>query len=69
MYGVFTRTDDVSRNGLLASVGDKDIQQYLVYDYAGVGKPMNNDLLEKVELDSKEIISYLDETGWDSDAY
>lgn len=68
-YNMFTGAGNVGKDGLLASVPDKDIREYLVYDHAGMVKTVNNDALEKIDLDRKEIIAYLDETGWGTDSY
>ncbi len=50
---------------MLASVADKEIEDYLGYAYDESDRQAKKTYLEDVE--TKDIISYLDETGWDTD--
>lgn len=59
-----------NNSGLLASVADKEISEYIAYSYLPVTDKVSNDIyLDKLELDANEIISYLDATGWGNDVY
>ncbi len=51
---------------VLASVPNTDIHDYLQHTYRmDVDNAVGNDDLKNLQLDNKEIIQYLDETGWD----
>lgn len=53
-------------NTLLADVGDRDIQEYLVQSGAEAEVEMGNAVAaEQVNVDARDIITYLDETGWE----
>lgn len=67
LFDLNTTTND---NGLLASVADKEISDYIAYTYQPVtNKALNGEYLDKIELDANEIINYLDATGWGNDVY
>ena len=55
---------------MLASVNDQEIQQYLA-NVAGTNVQLNNDdsYPDIAEINTKDIISYLDQTGWDMEYY
>lgn len=51
---------------LLADVGDRDIKEYLVQSGTVAEMDMNTAIAaEKVNVDARDIIIYLDETGWE----
>lgn len=51
---------------ILASVPGTDIHDYIQRNYReDVDRIVANTSINKLELDNKEIIQYLDETGWD----
>jgi len=51
---------------MLASVNNNDIQDYLQHTYRlDVSHITDNNEINNIPLDNKEIIQYLDETGWD----
>ncbi len=50
----------------LADVGDKEIREYLAESGSGVAMNMSAAVaVEQVNVDARDIISYLDETGWE----
>lgn len=55
---------------MLASVNDQEIRQYLA-NVAGTNVKLNNDdnYPDIAEINTKDIISYLDQTGWDMEYY
>jgi hypothetical protein len=56
------------KDGLLANVGEGDIRAYLVATYHPPLTPVPGSVyLDNVDLDAKDIIAYLDETGWNLD--
>ncbi len=51
---------------MLASVPNEEIHDYLQHSYLlYVDQVLNNTDINKIQVDSKDIIQYLNETGWD----
>jgi hypothetical protein len=71
-YNLYMPSADTIKPGkvMLASVNNNDIQEYLA-NAAGTNVKLNNDdgYPEIIEIDTKDIISYLDQTGWDTEYY
>jgi hypothetical protein len=58
----------VENEVFLSSVADNEIKEYLAYnDEPEANKNINDSYLDNIQLDAKDIISYLDETGWSVD--
>ena len=63
--GFFFLQQSPNPERMLASVPSNEIHDYLQHTYRiDVDKVVNNDL-SNLQLDNKEIIQYLNETGWD----
>jgi len=59
-----TQTDQTDK--MLSSVPNTDIQDYLHNTYVfDVPRIINNDDINTIGVDNKDIIQYLNETGWD----
>lgn len=50
---------------MLSSVPAGDIREYIDHRYGGEIIPVNDAHLSELKVEKKEIVSYLDETGWD----
>jgi hypothetical protein len=51
---------------MLASVPNNEIQDYLQHTYVfDVNRVVSNEDINNIEVDNKDIIQYLNETGWD----
>lgn len=51
---------------ILASVPNNEIQDYLQHTYIlDVNRIISNEDVNNIQVDNKDIIQYLDETGWD----
>ncbi len=58
----------MTKDGLLANVGDKEIREYLVSIYHAPAKGATGSAyLEGIDVDTRDIVAYLDETGWNLD--
>ncbi len=70
--GAYDMMNNISHpaDGLLSSVADREIREYLAYNYHTPAAPpaTHNDLLDNMDIDTKDIITYLDDTGWDLDS-
>jgi len=66
-YNILSRGKDTGTEQILAAVPDNDVHDYLQNTYtADVDRIMNNNsLVSNMQLENKDIINYLDETGWD----
>ena len=64
-YETFTIQPDTTEK-MLSSVPNNDIQDYLHSTYTlDVPRIINNDDINTLGVDNKDIIQYLNETGWD----
>ena len=64
-YETFFLQPDYMEN-MLTAVPSNDIQDYLQHNYIyDVNRVVNSEDINKIEVDNKDIIQYLDETGWD----
>ena len=64
-YFTFYTQHDNTEN-MLASVPSNDIRDYVQHSYIlDVNKMGNNEEVNNIEVDNKDIIQYLNETGWD----
>lgn len=54
--------------GMLASVADGDIQEYLGPNYLAEAQS-NNTTVERMDVPTADIVDYLDETGWDNEIF
>ena len=51
---------------MLASVPNEEIQDYLQHTYIlDVNRIINNNDINKIQVDNTDIVQYLNETGWD----
>ena len=51
---------------MLASVPNEEIQDYLQHTYIlDVNRIVNNNDINKIQVDNSDIVQYLNETGWD----
>ena len=66
-YNVFYDTQEVSSTDkILASVPNNEIQDYLQPIYRmDMDRVASNNSVNNLDLDNKDIIQYLNETGWD----
>ncbi len=52
---------------MLSSVNNTDIQDYVQHTYrVDAARIADNNVINNIPVDNKEIIQYLDETGWDA---
>ncbi len=66
-YITFFNEKTDSAEVLLATVPNTDIHDYIIGDYRlDVDRIAGNDGINNLQLDKKEIIEYLNETGWDA---
>jgi hypothetical protein len=66
-YAVFFNNKPaLGTDNMLASVPSREIQDYLQHTYRlDAERIMNNTDINNMNIDSKDIIAYLNETGWD----
>jgi hypothetical protein len=65
-YGFLFSTNETGTDKLLSSVPNKEIHDYLENTYQlDVDKIVSSSTILTMPLDNKDIIKYLDETGWD----
>ena len=66
-YQKFYNTQQPNVENMLASVPGNDIEDYVQHTYRIDGDRIagNNNEINNIQLDNKDIIEYLDETGWD----
>ena len=65
-YTFLFRHNETGTDKLLSSVPNNELHEYLQNTCRiDVDRVVNNNTLTKMKLDNKDIISYLDETGWD----
>lgn len=64
-YETFLAQPDNTEN-MLASVPSNEIHDYLQHTYTfDVNRIVDNNTINNIEVDNKDIIQYLNETGWD----
>lgn len=54
--------------GMLASVADGDIQEYLGPNYLAEAQSSST-TVERMDVPTADIVDYLDETGWDNETF
>jgi hypothetical protein len=65
-YITFFSDHSVNTDKILASVPANEIHDYLQHTYRiDVDKVVGNNDINNLQLDNKEIVQYLNETGWD----
>lgn len=65
-YRFLPNHGEMKADKILSSVPGNELHEYLQNSYRiDVDRVVNNNSLANLQLDSKDIISYLDETGWD----
>jgi len=65
-YKLVNRNKESGTDKLLSSVPSNELQDYLQNNYRlDIDRVVNNNSLMDMPLDNKDIIKYLDETGWD----
>ena len=63
----FNNNQPANSEKILASVPESDIQEYLQSTYlVDMNRVMTNNDISNMELDNKDIVQYLNETGWDA---
>jgi hypothetical protein len=62
----FSGSGQSGTESMLASVPKEEIQDYLQHSYIlDVNRIINNDEINKIQVDNSDIVQYLNETGWD----
>jgi len=65
-YETFYNRQLPKHEKMLASVSNNDIQDYLQHTYRlDVGRIVGNNEINDLQVDPKDIVQYLNETGWD----
>ena len=65
-YQFYTQNRQPASENLLASVPSNDIREYVQRTYRmDAEKVVSNEQINDLQLDNKDIIQYLNETGWD----
>jgi len=63
----FNSTVNTNPEQILASVPGNEIQDYLQHTYRfDIDKTIDNSDINNMQVDTKDIVQYLDETGWDA---
>jgi len=68
-YNMIQGNSTAAKDVFLSNIADNEIQEYLAATSGHIHpeKSANDACLEKANVDSKDIIAYLDETGWQLD--
>lgn len=66
-YQMFFRSQPDSTESMLASVPNNDIHDYLqhIYNRVDLDRIVSSADINNLQLDNKDIVQYLDETGWE----
>ena len=62
---IMFRGSSTPEERLLASVSKADIKEYIEYADRDAEPVMNAEVIKTLPVDNKEIVAYLDETGWE----
>jgi len=66
-YNILLREEVTQPEQMLASVSGNEIQDYLQHTYRlDIDRVVSNNDISNIAVDNKDIIQYLNETGWDA---